>query len=72
MKTPVNNSRHLQILKAYLVHGISMRGIEIQILRIPSPVRGGGFVAKGILNDYGVSGIDKGTMSEFEFQNRFE
>jgi hypothetical protein len=50
----------LSIIKAYLIDKSSYRTIEKVILKIPSPVRGGGFVAKGILNSYGVEGKHKG------------
>ena len=50
----------LSIIKAYLIDKSSYRTIEKVILKIPSPARGGGFVAKGILNSYGVEGKHKG------------
>mgnify|MGYP000020354150 FL=1 len=50
----------LSIIKAYLIDKSSYRTIEKVILKIPSSARGGGFVAKGILNSYGVEGKHKG------------
>ena len=53
----------LLIIKAYLIDKSSYRTIEKTILKIPSPARGGGFVAKDILNSYGVEGKHKGTVT---------
>jgi hypothetical protein len=53
------SEQDLQIIKAYLVQGYSYRTIEKEILEIESPARGGGFVAKKILNAYGVEGKHK-------------
>lgn len=65
----INNSegkyseRDLRIIGSYLIKGLSYRSIEKDILEIESPVRGGGFIAKGILNTYGVEGKHKGTIT---------
>lgn len=53
----------LLIIKAYLIEKTSYRTIEKDILKIHSPNRGGGFIAKGILNSYGVEGKHKGSVS---------
>jgi hypothetical protein len=57
------SEQHLRIIKAYLVQGDSYRTIEKEILEMESPARGGGFVAKNILNSYGVEGKHKNTIT---------
>ena len=41
-----------KVVKAFLVDGYSHRRIQEEILRIPAPVRGGGFEAMKILHSY--------------------
>lgn len=53
----------LSIIKAYLVDKKSYRTIEKEIMKIPSADRGGGFLAKEILNSYGIEGKHKGTVT---------
>lgn len=55
----------LKIIKAYLIDGLSFRTIEKEILKIDSQVRGGGFVAKKILNSYGIEAKNKGTITRY-------
>lgn len=54
----------LSIIKAYLIDAISFRNIEREILEIDSQARGGGFIAKGIINSYGIEAKNKGTVTE--------
>lgn len=54
----------LSIIKAYLIDAISFRNIEREILEIDSQERGGGFIAKGIINSYGIEAKNKGTVTE--------
>lgn len=42
----------IRTLRAYLIHGDSHRSIQKNILGIPAPARGGGFVAMEILHHY--------------------
>ena len=53
----------LAILKAYLVDGMSYRIIERDILGVEFKKRGGGFYARGILQEFGVTGKQKGELS---------
>jgi len=57
------SNEDLSIIKAYLIDGLSFRSIERKILQIDSPARGGGFIAKGILNSYGIEAKDKGKVT---------
>ncbi|MCD8519265.1 MAG: hypothetical protein LRY32_07370 [Flavobacterium sp.] len=54
----------LYIIKAYLIDALSFRNIERDILKIDSQARGGGFIAKGIINSYGIEAKNKGTVTE--------
>jgi hypothetical protein len=54
----------IKIIEAYLIHGISCRNIEKIILGIDSPARGGGFKAKKILNDLGITVNEKGALKD--------
>ena len=45
---------HKEIIYSYLVMGWSHRTIEINILKIESPLRGGGFQAMKILHSYDI------------------
>ncbi len=53
------------IFKAYLVDGKSYRRIQKEILNLPSPQRGGGFVVMEILHSYEIKGEHKSI-----FENR--
>lgn len=54
-----------QIFKAYLVDGKSHRTIQREILNLPAPSRGGGFVVMEILHFYKIKGEHKSI-----FQNK--
>jgi hypothetical protein len=54
----------LSIIKAYLIDALSFRNIEREILKIDSQARGGGFIAKGIINSYGIEAKNKGKVTE--------
>jgi hypothetical protein len=54
----------LSIIKAYLIDALSFRNIEREILKIDSQARGGGFIAKGIINSYGIEAKHKGTVTD--------
>lgn len=53
----------LNVLRSYLVDGKSYRTIESQVLGLGFKVRGGGFLAKRILNGLGVNSTAKGILS---------
>lgn len=54
----------IQIVKEYLSNpATSFRKLERQFLGIDSQARGGGFIAKTIVNSYGVTAQDKGLLS---------
>ena len=57
-------SEHIKakVIKAYLVDAHSHRRIQEEILNIPAPSRGGGFVAMTILHDFGIFGKKKGAL----------
>lgn len=46
----------LKVVKAYLIEGLSHRRIQSQILGLPAPNNGGGFVAMTILHYYNITG----------------
>lgn len=56
----------IKVLRAYLVSGESHRSIQKNILGLPAPARGGGFVAMDILHTYGVKGEHKGIFENQE------
>lgn len=60
----------LRIIEAYLIRGYSYRTIEKEVLNISSPARGGGFIAKGILNSYGVEGKHKRTITSKDIDDK--
>ena len=47
-----DNETIAKVIKAYLVHGISHRNIQKEILNLPAPKRGGGFKTMVILHSY--------------------
>jgi putative restriction endonuclease len=53
---------HLDVLRAYLVDGKSYRTIQKEILGLPAPAKGGGYIAMYITHYYGISGSDKGIL----------
>lgn len=62
--TSIPKSLEIQIVKEYLSNpATSFRKLERQFLGIDSQARGGGFIAKAIVNSYGVSAQDKGLLT---------
>ena len=45
---------HVEIIKAYLADGMSHRAIQKEILGLPAPARGGGFITMNILHHYDI------------------
>lgn len=57
-----NEVTHYKVITAYLHDGLSHRRIQEEILNLPAPVRGGGFVAMSILHNYNIDGSKKGIL----------
>lgn len=53
----------LKVVKAYLIDGLSHRRIQDEILGIPAPDNGGGYVAMDILHHFNIKGDKKGILS---------
>lgn len=49
----------IKVIKAYLIDGFSHRKIQWEILGIPAPDRGGGFIAMDILHYFDIDGTKK-------------
>lgn len=49
----------LKVIKAYLVDGLSHRKIQWEILGLPAPDNGGGYIAMDILHYYNIDGTKK-------------
>jgi len=62
-------SIHKEIIFSYLVLGWSHRKIEINILKIESPVKGGGYRAMEILHSYDIKGEKKSILQGRDFKN---
>lgn len=59
---------HKEIIYSYLVLGWSHRKIEINILNIESPERGGGFKVMEILHSYDIKGGKKGILKDNDYE----
>lgn len=53
----------LRVVKAYLVDGLSHRRIQSEILGLPAPNNGGGYVAMDILHYFNIDGDKKGVLA---------
>lgn len=53
-----------EAIKAYLIDGQSHRNIQREILNLPAPARGGGFVAMELLHHYNIRGDKKGLLNK--------
>ncbi|MDR1627763.1 MAG: hypothetical protein LBR79_03220 [Oscillospiraceae bacterium] len=67
-----NIKKDLEIVKAYLIDGLSYREIEKMILRIDSPVRGGGFKVMTVLYELGINGEKKGVLRNNSIENEIK
>ncbi|HWQ96708.1 MAG TPA: HNH endonuclease [Negativicutes bacterium] len=56
----------LQVIMAYLYNGKSHRQIQREILGLPAPARGGGFIAMDILHNYNIHGDKKGLLQRID------
>lgn len=59
-----NEVIHAKVIIAFLCEGKSHRRIQEEILNIPAPPRGGGFVTMQILHYYMIDGSKKGILQE--------
>ena len=61
---PFPDEVKLKVLREFLKNpNTSFRKLEIDIMKIKSPVRGGGFKSKKIINDFGATIEDKGILA---------
>lgn len=64
-----NEEEQLKVVRAYLFDGLSHRKIQADILGIPAPDNGGGYVAMDILHYYGIDGSKKGILLNDDITN---
>lgn len=56
----------IRVLRAYLITGDSHRTIQRDILKIPAPSRGGGFITMDILHHFDINARHKGILRSKE------
>lgn len=56
----------LKVIIAYLYEGKSHRQIQREILNLPAPAHGGGFIVMDILHYYGINGEKKGFLIDHD------
>lgn len=61
-RTEVNPEDLLAMGRLYLEQGLSFRNLEKRVLHIDSQARGGGFIAKCALNNFGLTNENKGAL----------
>lgn len=54
-----------KVIKAYLIDGKSHRNIQREILDMPAPARGGGFVVMDLLHHFNIRGDRKGILKKY-------
>lgn len=59
----------LKVIMSYLYEGKSHRQIQREVLGLPAPARGGGFVVMEILHYYGIDGAKKGLLQHKDISN---
>ena len=62
----------LKVVKAYLVDGLSHRTIQSEILGLPAPDNGGGYITMDILHHFNIYGDKKGILATEEINNLIE
>lgn len=62
----------LEVVKAYLIDGKSHRQIQREILNLPAPQNGGGFIAMNILHEFEIYKEHKSILSSLNFENEFK
>lgn len=68
----ITQEQLIAMAKLYLEESVSFRNLEIRVLKIDSPVRGGGFIAKTALNDFGIEAKHKGTIKLLNIEQEIE
>jgi len=63
---------HEEVIRAYLIDSKSHREIQREILYLPAPDHGGGFVTMGILHHYDIHGEKKGIMNTSTIEKELE
>jgi len=63
---------HEEVIRAYLIDSKSHREIQREILGLPAPDHGGGFVTMGILHYYDIHGEKKGFLTTSTIQQELE
>jgi putative restriction endonuclease len=62
----------LKVVISFLVDGMSHRNIQKQILGLPAPARGGGFIAMDILHYFGIDGNKKGALKQRNIEDELK
>ncbi len=60
---------HAKVINAFLSEGKSHRRIQSEILNIPAPPRGGGFIVMEILHHYEIRNDKKGILQDRVFSD---
>ena len=63
---------HKKVIHAYLFESMSQRLIQSEILGLPAPDRGGGFVAMKILHHYDIRNDQKGLLKKSSIEEQLE
>ena len=53
-----------EVIKAYLIDGRSHRNIQREILNLPAPAKGGGFVVMELLHHFNIRGDKKSLLTK--------
>lgn len=61
-----------ECIKAYLFDGLSFRRIEMDVMHIDSPARGGGFKAQTLMRSYNISSEMKGVFSNYSLEDFYQ
>ena len=62
----------LNVIKAYLFEAKSHRDIQKEVLNLPAPTNGGGFIAMDILHHYEIRGDKKGVLTERDIDSEIK
>lgn len=74
---PTNNQeneipKEARVIYSYLVKSMSHRKIQMEILGMPAPANGGGFLAMQILHDFEIRDDKKGVLATSDIDNEIE
>ena len=64
--------QHAEVIKAYLQEGKSHRAIQREILGLPAPANGGGFIAMNILHHYDIYDDKKAILQNSTTENELK